>query len=115
MKIVKKIFALSTSAILGLSFCAGPVFASRVPKDNSKIIVKSAFVEPRSNGRLRRSPVVNFFNTELKLDDNFGTENFVRNNSDSRSPLIYEDFEKVWPYNLYLSIMESINGNRSII
>ena len=50
MKIVKKIFALSISAMLGLSFCAGTAFASKIFAGNSRIIVEKPIpVRPRPN------------------------------------------------------------------
>ena len=57
MKIVKKIFALSISAMLAVSFCARTAFASTTPKGNYEIaIVRPKPVRPRPNGGLRRSP-----------------------------------------------------------
>lgn len=111
MKIVKKIFTLSTSAILGLSFCAGTAFASRVSTDDSKI-VKPTPINTRPYGQLRRSPRMDFLNQETRISDDFSIEDFIRSNSASRSPLIYNDLEDVRYFNLYLSIMKSINRDR---
>lgn len=109
MKIVKKIFILSTSAVLGLSFCAGTAFASKVSTDDSKIVEKTS-ISARSNGKLRRSPTINFSHRrEIKLENNLSIEDFVRSNSNSRSPFIYDDVREIWYFNLYSSIMESIN------
>mgnify|MGYP004600826883 CR=1 FL=1 len=61
MKIIKKIFVLSTSAILGLGFCAGTAFASTTPKCGYEIdIARPIPVRPRLNRGLRRSPGAHF-------------------------------------------------------
>lgn len=57
MKIVKKIFALSISAMMGVSFCAGTAFASTTPKGNYEIaVVRPTPVKARPSSGLRRSP-----------------------------------------------------------
>ena len=69
MKIAKKIFALSTSAILGLSFCAGTAFANTpVTRGGQRYLIG-----PRL-GLLRRSPSMRFFFRDgriigVKVDD----------------------------------------------
>ena len=83
MKIVKKIFALSLSSILGLSFCAGTAFASKVPGNSSKISVKNAVEKPRTCYKLRRSPGMDFYCGIGKLDA-------IRESSKS-VPLSFED------------------------
>jgi len=113
MKIVKKIFILSTSAVLGLSFCAGTAFASKVSTDDSKIVEKTS-ISARSNGKLRRSPTMNFSHRGIRLENNLSIDDFVRSNSNSRSPFVYDDVGEIWHFNLYSSIMESINTGRGL-
>lgn len=100
MKIVKKIFILSTSAILGLSFCAVPAFASKVPTDESKVVVKPTPVKPipiklKPCWPLRRSPRVQF----LK-DGSFVLCGIKQH---TKSPFDSEDFEKVEGFDFCLS------------
>ena len=83
MKIVKKIFALSTSAILGLSFCAGTVFAGGVSKNSSKISVKPAVNKAYPYHKLRRTSEMNSYYGMVSLDA-------IRKSAKS-VPLKYED------------------------
>ena len=94
MKIVKKIFALSTSAILGLSFCAETAFASTTPKgDYEIVIVKPIPVRPRPEGNgLRRSPKVRF-----TKDGKVCIYDLQRD----AASLTYSDYEKIIGLDIY--------------
>lgn len=83
MKIVKKIFVLSTSAILGLSFCAGAAFASGISKKGSKISVTHLPTKVFSYGKLRRTYKMDLYHN-VKISD------AIRKNSKS-VPLKFED------------------------
>lgn len=61
MKVVNKIFTLSLSAILGLSFCSASAFAGETyNNNNSKISVKPVAEKKQSPYKLRRSPNIDF-------------------------------------------------------
>ncbi len=83
MKIVKKIFVLSTSAILGLSFCAGTAFAGRIPQTGSKISVKKVSNKAYPYHKLRRTSEMDFY---------YGIKNLDAIRESSKSvPLRYEN------------------------
>ena len=93
MKIVKKIFALSISAMLGVSFCAGTAFASTTPKENYEIaIVRPTPVRPRPNGRLLRSPRAYFMkNGKIRI---YGS-------TYDAASLTYDNNEEVKGFDIY--------------
>ena len=119
MKIAKKIFALSTSAILGLSFCAGTVFAGAPITRDSQCYL----IGPRL-GLLRRSPSMRFFFRDgriigVKVDDPCHIDmNLVEAGEELEfTPLEDEELHQILgeeepkPFDLCLSIVES---NRSL-
>ena len=96
MKIIKKIFTLSLSAILGLSFCSAPAFASKTFSHDSEIVVaKPTPVRPRPCGRLLRSPGMYFLKDGSFML--FPTKQYVK------SPFDSGDFEKVGECDFCLS------------
>ena len=108
MKIVKKIFVLSASAILGLSFCAGNAFAGGIPKKGSKISVTHVSTEVHTCGKLRRT---------YKMDPYYNTKfsDAIRKSSKS-VPLKFEDEilknleeEEAKPVDI-VSLILSLNG-----
>lgn len=109
MKIIKKVFTLSLSAILGLSFCAGTVFAGTSHQENAAFKPVSSKPAP---GKLRRSPVVNL---RMRNDDSFKIEDFVRNSLNSAPPFFDDDFEEARPFNLYLFARENMDKSRAMI
>ena len=113
MKIIKKVFTWSLSAILGLSFCAGSVFAGTFHQENSAF--KPVFIKPSVPGELRRSPVVDLFNFKTKIDDSFKIEDFVRNSLNSAPPFFEDDFEEARPFNLYLFLKKNMDESRAMI
>ena len=85
MKVVNKIFTLSLSAILGLSFCSASAFAGETYNNNSKISVKPVAEKKQSPYKLRRSPNIDFCHS-------IGVLEALR--ASSRSvPLLHEDEE----------------------
>lgn len=86
MKVVNKIFTLSLSAILGLSFCSASAFAGETyNNNNSKISVKPVAEKKQSPYKLRRSPNIDFCHS-------IGVLEALR--ASSRSvPLLHEDEE----------------------
>ena len=94
MKIVKKIFAVSSSAILGLSFCSGTAFASKTFTDNSKIIVERPIpIRPKPGRGLRRSPGA-YFTKDGKMVSINGSKLDIRS-------LTYSDYEKFEGLDIY--------------
>ena len=83
MKIDKKIFVLSTSAILGVSFCTGTAFASGISKKGSKISVKHTVSKPYPYNKLRRT-------SEMNAHYGIGISDAIRKSSKS-VPLKFED------------------------
>ncbi len=112
MKIIKKVFTLSLSAILGLSFCAGTVFAGTVHQENSAF--KPVSSKPEL-GKLRRSPAFDLYNFRTRIDDSFKIEDFVRNSLNSAPPFFEDDFEEVIPLNLYLFLKKNMDESRAMV
>ena len=123
MKIAKKIFALSTSAILGLSFCTGTVFANTpVTRGGQRYLIG-----PRS-GLLRRSPSMRFFFRDgmmvgIKVEDPFhmdmnlveaGEElEFTHLEDEELHQILGEEEPKL--FDLCLSVMESMEPHKSMV
>ena len=98
MKIVKKIFAVSSSAVLGLSFCAGTAFASKTFTDNCEIIIeKPVPIRPKPGRGLRRSPGA-YFTEDGKMVSINGSKLDI---SLLISSLIYSDYEKFEGLDIY--------------
>lgn len=112
MKIIKKVFTLSLSAILGLSFCVGTVFAGTSYPENS--VFKPISLKP-ATGKLRRSPALDLSNFRMRIDNSFNIEDFVRNSLNSAPPFFEDDFEEARPFNLYLFVRENMDKNRAMI
>lgn len=112
MKIIKKVFTLSLSAILGLSICAGTAFAGTSYPENS--VFNPISLKP-ALGKLRKSPVVDLFNFKTKIDDSFKIEDFVRNSLNSAPPFFEDDFEEARPLNLYLFLRKNMGESRAMV
>ena len=108
MKIVKKVFALSTSVVLGLSFCAGTAFASRISKQDPKIPVNHEPVKAYTYHKLRRTSEMDYYGIRA-LDA-------IRENSRS-VPVSFEDKmlqgledEEIKPID-FVSLVLKLNSN----